>query len=291
MSLRVCIFQSDKPRERFLTEAMRAGIKAHGDDAEVRPLTGQAQTAEGCDVATMVGVKSKRLFEANWPKGIHTVMLDKGYIRENSAGEVKGWKYWRASIDGHHPTQYLKDMKCPSDRWDRLDIRMKPWRKSGRHVIFAGSSEKYHEFYGMENPTEYASKYVWRINKASGRPIIYRPKPSWLDARPIDGTTFSYGKGTTIYDLFPNAHCLVTHGSNACFEAVCEGVPCVVLGDAVAKPISSIEAEDVENPRLATDEERLQWASNLAYCQWSLAEWESGEAWAFIRKQIITHCA
>ena len=291
MSLRICIFRSDKPRERFLTEAMLAGIKNHGDEAEIRPLTGEAQTADGCDVATMVGVKSKRLFQANWPKGIHTLMLDKGYIRENPAGEVKGWKYWRVAIDGHHPTQYLAQMNCPPDRWERLGIKMKPWRAKGRHVIFAGSSEKYHEFYDLEDPTAYAQKFVWRINKACGRPIIYRPKPSWGNAVPIDGTTYSYGKGTTIYDLFPNAHCLVTHGSNATFEAVCEGVPCVVLGDAVAKPISSTDAEEVENPRLATDDERLKWASNLAYAQWTLSEFQSGEAWGFIRNQIISHCA
>jgi hypothetical protein len=79
---------------------------------------------------------------------------------------------------------------------------------------------------------------------------------------------------------------MVTHGSNACFEAVCEGVPCIVLGNGVAKPISSTQLEDVDNPRLASDSEREAWLNGLSYWQWSRDEMESGECWDYVRRYV-----
>jgi len=79
---------------------------------------------------------------------------------------------------------------------------------------------------------------------------------------------------------------LVTHGSNACFDAVCLGIPCIILGDAVAKNMSSTTLDEIESPRLASEAERHQWLSDLAYWQWTEAEHASGEAWDFLGKRL-----
>lgn len=293
--MRILFIRSDKPRERLLADAFVAGALKHGEDAVQveRPEGGEySSDLPACDMVCFVGVKSVRLFKQFWKAGVHTVMLDKGYVRVGAGGGVKGWKYWRVAIDGHHPTRYLGAMQMPPDRWMKLGLEMKPWRSRGAHVVFAGSSEKYHEFYDLDHPTRFAEKYVTRLYKElTKRTIIYRPKPSWEDACPVHGAMFSYGRGTSIHDVLRDAHCLVTHGSNAVFEAVMEGVPCIVMGDAVAKPISSVALEDVEAPRLASDAERLQWGGNLAYCQWTLDEFHSGEAWSHIKDQLIKFCA
>lgn len=291
--MRILFIRSDKPRERLLAEAFVAGARKHGEDAaEIeRPDGGEfSGDLPTCELACFVGVKSVRMFRQFWGVGTHTAMFDKGYVREANGDKVKGWKYWRVSLDGHHPTRYLAQMKMPPDRWKALGLKMKPW-KTGKTVIFAGSSEKYHEFYELDHPTKFAEKYVKRLNGLTDKRVIYRPKPSWDDAIPVPESEFSFGKGTNIVDLLGNAHCLVTHGSNAVFEAALNGVPCIVMGDAVAKPISSTDLEDVNRPRLASDAERLQWASNLAYCQWTLGELESGEAWPHIKGQLLSYCA
>ena len=44
------------------------------------------------------------------------------------------------------------------------------------------------------DPTEYAKYLVSEIRKYSKRQIWYRPKPSWRDAMPIEGTYFSRHK-------------------------------------------------------------------------------------------------
>lgn len=210
-------------------------------------------------------------------------------MRFRKGGPVKAWEYWRVAVDGHHPTRTLMATPRASDRMraqmQRAELSLEPWRKAGEHIVIAGSSAKYHAFYGLPEPTEYAEELVRQLQRITGRPIVYRPKPSWRGAVPIGGARYS-PRDEGIEDVLSGAHVLVTHGSNACFEAVISGVPCIVLGDAVAKPISSQNLREIEMPYLATDEERDQWLANLGWCQWTLREFADGDAWAAIRPQI-----
>lgn len=281
--MKVTFWHSDKPRERILADAFREGVKIHGDEIELRALLPEVQVAD-CDVAVMVGVKSRELFRAHWQAGAHTIMIDKGYIRRSAPGPVKIWEYWRCAVDAHHPTATLMATRRPFDRIEQLQIPLKPWRKTGSHIVLAGSSAKYHEFYGLKEPTAYASKLVRHLQTITGRSIVYRPKPSWADAVPVEGSVFS--RDGTIEDVLQGAHALITHGSNACWEAVVHGIPCVVLGDAVARPISSQAVEEIETPLMAPPSVRAQWMANLAYCQWTQTEFASGEAWQILRPQI-----
>ena len=282
--MKVCFFRSSKPREGLLADAFTRGVLEHGDEAVVRPLTEEIQVADDCEVAVMVGVKSRELYQANWNAGVHVVMLDKGYTRHSAPGPIKTWEYWRVAVDAHHPTRTLMNVARPHDRLMRLGLVPVRWRKDGKTVVIAGSSQKYHDFYGISDPTSYAEKLVRQLSKLTSREIVYRPKPSWKEAVPIEGATFS--RGPSIMDDLTQAHVLVTHGSNACFEAVLNGVPCIILGDAVAKPISSVHLDDLEAPMKVGKKLRIQWLANLAYCQWTMPEMASGETWEVIRPQI-----
>ena len=286
--MRVCFFRSHKAREGLLADAFIAGVEKHGDTGEIRFATGEDDFADNCEVVVMIGVKSKELYQRHWKAGIHVVYLDKGYQRHiQHTTPVRLWEYWRVAVDGHHPTRNLMSADRPEDRAEAMSFDLKPWRSEGKHIIFAGSSAKYHDFYDLPDPTRYASKMIKRIrNHAPGRKVFYRPKPSWSDAVEIPGSTWS-GREQKLADLLHGAHALVTHGSNCCFEAVCAGVPCIVLGDGVAKPISSTEIEQIESPRLASWAERRQWLANLAYQEWTMGEYATGEAWSSIRPQIV----
>lgn len=283
--MRVCFWHSDKPRERILAEAFIKGVKRHGDTGYLRPLLpDKSVVAEDADVACMVGVKCKRSFDLHTKNGCHVLMFDKGYTRHTITGNVRAWEWWRIAVDAHHPTHYLSKIPPISDRFLALELELLPWTTEGSTVIFAGSSQKYHEFYGLPEPTEYAEKQIRKIRKATQRPIIYRPKPSWGDAVPIDGTQFI--TGGVIGDLLKTAHALVTHGSNSCFEALLFGVPSIVLGDGVAKSVSSNDIGLIETPRRATERERLDLLSRLAYCQFTLKEMAQGLAWEHTKVHI-----
>lgn len=285
--MRVAFYCSDKPREHLLADAVLSGARRHGHEtAEV--TLGAEPPAGAFDVVCLVGVKSRERFREQHRAGAHVVYFDKGYSRHKSRGPLAGWEYWRVAVDHHHPTSRLSALEMPSDRWDRLGITLKPWRtptKTGS-VVLAGSSLKYHDFYGLKHPTTYAKEIVSQLRAGlTSRPIVYRPKPSWREAVPIKKTSFSR-LPETLDDLLAEAHVLVTHGSNACFEAVVAGVPCIVLGDGVALPICPSPLAEVESPVGRNMEERLRWASNLAYFQWTLAEFASGAAWEFIGGEL-----
>lgn len=267
-----------KEHERQIAEALRDGVATEGHQLEIRHLGGKVRVVD-CDAVCLFGVKGgRKIFDAYWAAGIPTIYFDKGYIRQRTSVS----DHWRVAINAHHPTRYLMEQRRPGDRYEALGVELSPWRERGDAVVIAGSSAKYHEFAGLPEPTRYAQKIVKQIRARSpDRPIIYRPKPSWNDAVPIEGTIFSKGKDK-IGAVLEDAHALVTHGSNACWEAVAAGVPCIILGDAVAKPLSSTRIADLENPWLASYEARYQWFSNLAYCQWSNGELRSGEAWSHI---------
>jgi len=281
--VRVTFFASDKQREQDLGQAFIDGVRKHGDDGCVNALNGEAQTADDSEAAIFVGVKSRELYAANRAAGIHTVMIDKGYSRHRIEG-TRIWEYWRVAVNGHHPTRYLGEA-LPHDRLKLLNIELMPWHERGKHILICGSSAKYHQFYGLVDPTTYAEGLVAEIRSHTDMPIYYRPKPSWKDAREIRGAKWSPG-GRTLDLYLRAAAVMVTHGSNACFEAVCAGVPCIITGDAVAKPISSTAVADINGPYLATDRQRRQWLANLAYQQWTMLEFRTGEAWATIRQQI-----
>ena len=275
--MNIAFLYADKARERVLAEAFVGGLRRHGVDAKTVVLASKSAVPLEVDAACMFGVKSREVWQRYRRAGIHVFYFDKGYVRRNQ-------EFWRVSINSHNPTSWLMELDQPPDRFRALRLIVKPWRQEGDQVVIAGSSAKYHAFHGLLEPTEFATRLVKRIGKwTNGRQIVYRPKPSWRDAVPIDGTRFSAAP-RTIEDELSGAHALVTHGSNACFEAMLSGIPTIALGDAIARPISSTDLVDIENPRVASDGERLRLLSDLAYFQWTRPEMASGQAWEFLRR-------
>jgi hypothetical protein len=280
--MKVRFWTSDKPRERIVGEAFLTGAKRHGDETEIRAL-GQPAT-DDCDVAVMIGVKSRELWRAHQRMGVQLVYLDKGYDRHDRGDGSRVWEYWRCAVNNHHPTAKFK-ADYPTDRLDAFGWKFKPWRTTGKHILIAGSSEKYHAFYDLKDPTDWSMKLVKQLRSVTQMEIVYRPKPSWKNAVPIEGTRFSKDEG--IDDALRDCYCMITHGSNACFEAMLAGIPSIIIGDAVMKPISSTEVSDIHKLRLASDKERRALLAFLAYQQWTMEEMLDGMAWEVIRRQIF----
>jgi len=279
--VKVAFYVSDKPREQVLARAFISGVVRQGDEGTIISRGAFNGSVGKFDVVGFFGVKSWKLFDAHRAEDIHTLMFDKGYIRRELGGT--GWDYNRVAVDGHHPDLSLK--QYPDDRWKRIGLSLSSWRKKGRHIVIFGSSAKYHHFHGLAGPTEYAKAVVRVLRNHTDRPIIYRPKPTWRGAKPIEGAGYSR-PGEPLSDVLSDAWAVVTHGSNACFEAVLAGIPCIVLGRAIARSISSTSLGAIESPYLVSIVDREQWLANLAYHQWTLNEFSSGQAWEVIRCQI-----
>jgi len=265
--VKIAFFSSDKPRERQLAAAFARGAQRFKHKVYILRV-GDTGYDKDFDLACMVGVKSRILWQQMRVLGIPTMMFDKGYSRQKVGG---GWLYWRIAYDSHQPTPHTLNRPYSDDRFKRLKLPVCPWREKGKHILIAGSSEKYQQFYGLPNPTEYAKGLVRKLRQDTSRPIIYRPKPSWRAAVPVAGTEFS--KSRSLLADLENCHAVVTHGSNVCYEAALYGIPSVITGQAVMKSVSSTELSDIEHPLMG---ERWGVFRALAYHQWTLKEMARG---------------
>lgn len=280
--MKLLCLHSDKELDRTLMAAFGKGAARHGVEVEIEQ--GGKEPRDGADIVALFGVKARLKFEAYRARGVHTIMLDKGYVR-HASGPNKWCEYWRVAVDAHHPTRYLGRLGGDGTRFLALGLVPRPWRRAGAHIVLAGSSEKYHRFNGLPHPTGYAEGVVAGLRAFTDRPIVYRPKPSWKDAAPIAGAGFSRFP-ERLTEILEGAHALVTDGSNACFEAALLGVPSIILGDAVARPISSTALNEIETPRLAGEAERRAWFADLGECQWTMTEMGQGLAWAHVMKVL-----
>jgi hypothetical protein len=265
-----------KSREAPLCEAWVKGCRMTGDHVTVAPNRGDPIPA---DVAIMVGLKSIVLREACVAAGQRVLIFDKGYDRRDD--------WWRMAIDAHQPTDYLGKIPRDYARAAAQGWNPKPWRQPhpASPVIIAGGGRKYYITHDLPEPAEYVAELVRDIRAAGcTRKIWYRPKPSMSDVVPVAGTTLSRHK--SIYEILDDAHALITYGSNACFEAMLAGVPSIVLGDAIAGPISSRQIDDIEDPLLAPDGGRLSLLASLAYCQFRASEIANGWGVNEIKTQL-----
>lgn len=300
--MKLTFYAADKPRERTLAESMKAGCAQHGDELVIKPLTvfsddGEAQYHDiepdtSNDVICIVGVKgySKQILASHWKAGIHTLYFDKGYTRGRTiSGGVKGHAHWRISVNSFQPLHYFRKIKRPGDRWAKVGFKIKTIDpKPGGHIVYAGSSQKYCDWHNLGDCTGYARKLIKRARKLiPRRKIIYRPKPSWKDAVPIDGTVFSRAP-RSINDELQGASVLITHGSNAALDALRMGVPAITLGDAIVSPLCSRSVDQIKNPKLPTKADLTQLCYDLAYCQWTTHEMYNGKAWANLKEVILT---
>lgn len=291
--MKVAFYASDKPREIMLAKAFEHGVRSFKDDFEIRRTAdyGEDRKYEGpspeTDIAICFGVKGKsaEIIKDHVALGKHAVYLDKGYTRQK--GEGGHTLYTRLSIDSSSPIKYFQRERHRPDRFDRLELKILDRKKptADGHILFCGSSQKYHDFNALGDATEYAEKALFKLRKASHRQIVYRPKPSWTDAKPLPNCMFSNGS-QDILDALRGCHALVTHGSSVAITAVLMGIPIVVLGETVMSPVAESDITKVDNPYWAGSEQRYQWACDFAYCQWTLDEMRNGEAWHYVRKEV-----
>lgn len=261
-----------KQREENLANAFVAGAKRHGIDAVVRSKA--AASVNDADVAVVFGIKGSGVIEQFREAGKRALLIDKGFTRDTGHYKV----CW-----GMSPLRYFMRGTRDTRRLNKLPLDLKPLRSHGENVVYAGSSQKYCTVNRLGDATSYANVIIDAVRAQSQRPIIYRPKPSWAEARPINGTTFSRPP-RSLQDELHNAHCLITHGSNAAVEAVIAGIPAIVLGDGVAAPVCRRDLENIEQLFFPSENERWQWLSNLSYCQFTLDEMHNGTAWEILEE-------
>lgn len=276
-----------KDRENGIASALAKGAKDFGDNVQTVPNSQFKQPDPSVDVACCFGVKgsSRAILEGYLALGKRVLMFDKALIR---TGSTSPSDHFRVGLDESTPAKYQMRLLRTWERWERLRIDLHPLRpvELRGHIVFAGSSQKYCDFNDLGDANEYARAVLAGCHtRAPKRPLVYRPKPSFNDFIEIPGALLSRPPETML-DVLASAHVVITHGSSAAIDAVINGVPAVALSRCAASPVTASRVEDVKLAPFPSDEARFHWACNLAWCQWTLAEFASGEAWEFLRGEI-----
>lgn len=151
------------------------------------------------------------------------------------------------------------------ERFNALGIEIKPWRKSGSHVVVCPQSDHFMRVIAGY-PGNWRDEAVAALREVTDREIRVR---EW-----------SANKGALAATLeadLVGAHALVTWSSAAAVTAVLAGVPVIAMGVCAASAMGASTIADLENIPMPDDRDR--WASVLADNEWSLDEFRSGAAW------------
>lgn len=261
-------------KQNAILAAVTEGAERQGD--MVLGVEGFHRVLPG-DGAILFGIGgiAKSIYDAYRAAGIPTILIDKGYTRN---------EHYRVAVKDFQPLAYMQERRHPGDRFKRLKIELKPYEWSGDAVLFDGASNKFAMWKDLGDYRDWGAAMVMQIRAHTDRPIIYRPRPTHNEDHPVPGAEFFAGR--SLDEDFARAYVVVSYGGNIGWDAAVAGLPHFAIGDSIARPISETEWANVAQPRLPSDAERLQWACDVAYQQWNLEEFRSGEAWDYIRRLL-----
>lgn len=152
-----------------------------------------------------------------------------------------------------------------SDRFDRLRLRIKPWRTSGRHILVCPPEPRATELWGVA--ADWQQKVVLELKRHTDRPIVVRRR---IGDKMVGGAP-------PLAVALKDCWAVVVWRSNAAVEALLAGVPVLCTDQCAAYRMGTPILGWIEKPVMPDD--RQQWAHNLAAAQWSLAEMADGTCW------------
>ena len=269
-------------RSKIICSAMMQGILECGDDAvSIRYQKWRGETPGHVAIMYGVGGRRKEIQLAYQEAGKHSVYIDLGYWRRKEGRGHYRWRgYHKIVVDGLHPNNQLAIEDGDSSRFQELGVYVHPWR-SGDAILLAGMSAKSAVTHDL--PAEaWERATISRLAKLTSREIIYRPKPSWNDARPLPGTTYSPGYDP-VESVLPRCHAVVTHHSNVAVDGIVCGLN-IYTEDGAGKSMSPSSLDGVLKTVRRQTKTREKLLTALAWCQWNVDEMARGEPWRHLKR-------
>lgn len=266
-------------RSRTICNAVAKGILKCGENVALIN-EGTFRFDADYDVAVFYGLQGclKKVL-AQYPKeGRKAVYIDLGYWGRREGGVLAG--YHKLVVNDRHPNAYFQNRAHDRARFARFKLRPEPYRRDSTHILLAGMGDKAARAAG-HNPEAWEKAAIRAIRAETDLPIVYRPKPSWHAAKPLEGTVYSPASDA-LEPLFARCHAVVSHHSNVTVDGLVKGVPAFVW-EGVAVPMGLQDLAKINEPLLP--EGREQWLNDIAYCQWNVAEMEDGSAWRYLKDE------
>jgi hypothetical protein len=261
-----------------------------------------------CDVAVMLGswkpgrsnihhiVRTSIVERSKSFICIETPLLGRQVFRPN--------KHQRVGINGflNRDAIFGEDIDYPDDRLRDLGINYKGWKeKTGDKIIvamqLAGDASLRHN-----DINQWCWDTIHQIREYSDRPIEIRTHPGVSDkgwgnheglfkdfafTSSLKDISFVNGRDLPWEKHLKDAYCVVAYTSGLSIDAVVEGIPVIACDEGnFAWNIAERKLKNIENLKLESEENVQQWLQNLAYCQWTPQEMESGECWSHLNSSL-----
>lgn len=270
-------FAPNNARSKNVGRAMAAGAHKLGIPFE---LTASTRVRDTRRFSTVIFYGLAQGLRQIWRKQCaegRVIYIDLGYWGRRKRTRYDG--YHKLALNSRHPTDYFQQVKHSPVRFRKFRIPIRPWRKRGKHILLAGMSAKAAAQEGF-TANEWERKTIAELRKHTDRPIVYRPKPNWRDAKPLPGTVF--GSGQSLEDALKGCHAVVTHHSNVAVDGLLAGVPCI-SPQGVASVMGGTCLSQIEDPPMPDGRE--QWAADVAWTQWSIDEMQEGAALRYLLQE------
>lgn len=247
----------------------RKGFHSHGWDVVTTPRHDFDLSA---DLIVVWGWRLHKLFEKAKSAGIPVLVLERGHLQPRFQWTSMGFN----GLGGY--AEYAPCLDDGERFMHHYGHFMQDWGSSLGTTMVMGQVNGDASMHGA-HPMLWAEETCEAYLKL-GHDVIYRPHPlSAVDWCP-EGAVMCSGK--PLDEVLSRVGLVVTYTSTSGVEAVLSGVPTVACNKgSMAWPVAS---HGVGSKPMKPD--RFEWASRLAWSQYSPGEIDSGFAWECIKDVI-----
>lgn len=203
-------------------------------------------------------------------KGIDFVYIDMPYFdstRYHFVNNDLTKSYFRVCFNSVFNN---KIYNVPDDRFKKLNIEIKEWKKNGSCIIFFMSSPVVTNFYSNNNEVKKIVDYVKKIYPNKMVKISYK-KSSKLVKNLVP-----------IKDQVKDCFFTLSITSMAAIQSIILGVPSFCHEESPCAPVSgkiNSNLKDIKYP-----ENRIEWLKTLSYSQYNLEEISKGLPYQFYKE-------
>ena len=247
--------------------------------------------AQGCNVPTTLleswnyedsqdplvlrGIMKHKIIKRCWEDKRTFYYMDSGYLgNKMSSQNPQGWKFYHRVVPNN--LQHSAIISRPSDRWDKLNIKLKNKNTQGKNIVVVMPDDKPCTFYDVDRDT-WIESTINTIKQNTDRPIVIRDRTA----------SRRFRVAASLDEMLEDAFATVTFNSIAATESVIAGVPAFTLAPCnAASPVSNTDLKNIDNPWWPEDDQRYQWACHLAYGQFHVRELLDGTAYKILTEDI-----
>lgn len=196
-------------------------------------------------------------------------------------------------VSTYHPRHFNIKKQYSPERAEMLlkrnDIQLNDWREDGDHILIATQVPNDSSLRGIDIWASLQYDLI-KLRQYTNRRIFITLHPEvqkgWGKKR-FDDASKHYANFQKVVNmvgaqiltqdsksLLQNCWAVICYSSGFSFDALVRGIPVITLSNRnFAAPICSHFIEEIENPKMG---DRMEWLSNIAYCEWSIEEIRNG---------------